>query len=332
MSKSNSELRDVGLLHRLRYLSKLFRLHIERLIAPPNFNDLFDEISFYDDRLKQLSGLDIQTAITMEIGVGQRPYRLAIIRSLGGSAKGIDLDTPIVSLSAKRVYTLFKENGPNRALKTIARVLIFDAADRRALGRAFHKRYGTGLQMDEESIVIGSAGDSRTWPSAPHSVDFVYSEDVFEHIPPDDLEECVRLMARALSPNGLAIVSPMVFTGICGGHQPEWYPSAVRTKQRPSTPAWGHLTGETQSSDTYLNRLSLSDYRRIFRAFFDILEEFPVEPDLGRRYLTEERAARLRDFSEEELFSNKVRFVLRTKQVSAVQTQHRERASRPNAP
>lgn len=332
MSQSNSELRDIGKMRRIKYLSKLLRLHIERLISPPDFDVLFDEITFYDARLRSLSGLTLQTATTIEIGVGQRPYRLAVIRSLGGAAKGIDLDRPIVKLSAKSVYSLFKGNGPIRALKTISRALLFDAADRRVLRRAFLKRYGTRLQIDEEAIIVGSAGDRATWPDAPQSVDFVYSEDVFEHIPLQDLEECVRLMAMALSPDGVAIISPMVFTGICGGHQPEWYPAAVRSNQHPSTPAWGHLTGETPTSDTYLNRLSLADYRRIFRVHFDIVEEYSVDPDLGRRYLSDERAARLNEFSQEELFSNKVRFVLRTKRASSAPTDYPYDSRRPSPP
>ena len=46
-------------------------------------------------------------------------------------------------------------------------------------------------------------------------------------------------------------------------------------------------------------------------AHFELLEERVKYPDLGREYYTPEVAAELGDFSEEELFSNCVLFVLR---------------------
>ena len=40
-------------------------------------------------------------------------------------------------------------------------------------------------------------------------------------------------------------------------------------------------------------------------------EETPLMPELGRRYLTPDLRRELASYTEEELFSNKVRFVLR---------------------
>ena len=51
----------------------------------------------------------------------------------------------------------------------------------------------------------------------------------------------------------------------------------------------------------------------MFHSRFDIVREERVRGDLGRQYQTEERRQRLGSYDEEELFSNKVRFVLRKK-------------------
>jgi hypothetical protein len=65
------------------------------------------------------------------------------------------------------------------------------------------------------------------------------------------------------------------------------------------------------TANTYLNRLTRSDYRRIFGQHFEILEENELRPDMGRRWLTAAVKADLPQWSEEDLLSNRVQFVLR---------------------
>jgi len=120
-------------------------------------------------------------------------------------------------------------------------------------------------------------------------------------------------MARTLSPQGLAIVTPDIFTGITGGHLAEWFHHLVEKDIPRASEPWEHLRKQRFPGNTYLNELSRADYRSLFASHFDILEEQVMNPDMGRRWLTPEIKAELSPWSEEELLSNNVRFVLRHK-------------------
>jgi len=64
-------------------------------------------------------------------------------------------------------------------------------------------------------------------------------------------------------------------------------------------------------ANTYLNKLSLADYRKLFSRHFDILQETCVRPNLGSQFMTPEIRLELNQYPDEELFSNAVIFLLR---------------------
>jgi hypothetical protein len=78
-----------------------------------------------------------------------------------------------------------------------------------------------------------------------------------------------------------------------------------------ATPAWGHLRNEHAPANCFLNRLTRASYREHFRARFEIAEEVVKYPGLGRRHLDPALREELARWSEDELFSNVVLFVLR---------------------
>ena len=120
-------------------------------------------------------------------------------------------------------------------------------------------------------------------------------------------------LATQISPQGLAFIRPNVFSGITGGHFPEWYSAQVDRNIPRSSEPWEHLRKRRFKANTYLNELTRADYRELFSPHFEIIEERVFEPDLGRRWLTPEAREELAAWSDEELFSNKVQFVLRRK-------------------
>jgi len=131
--------------------------------------------------------------------------------------------------------------------------------------------------------------------------------------------ECGELpgsIAAALQLGIATVITPMIFTGISGGHDIDWYPHRVDVEDVSRTPAWGHLTGEAVPGDTHLNRLTRKEFRDLFMTEFDIVQEEETRPDLGRQHLTAERRQALQAFDEQELFSNTVRFVLRKKRTA----------------
>src|SRR5262249_16771969 len=132
-----------------------------------------------------------------------------------------------------------------------------------------------------------------------------------EHIPVPSLEALVAKMARWLKPTGLALIRPDIFTGISGGHLLEWFDLSDHRSRR-SEP-WEHLRKKRFRGNVYLNQLTRAHYRRLFSRHFDIIEERVADPDQGRRFYTPEVAEELKAYGEDELFSNGVQFVLRTR-------------------
>ena len=313
VQQSYSQSRDSSLFQRAAYAWRLGQMYLQRVSGPADFSGLWQDIEFYRSAYARETGGDFGQARILELGFGQRPFRLILLQSLGHDVRGIDLDRPLYRLDPGTVVSLFRSNGSFRALKSLFRALAFDRIEYRALDSYLSRHHGKGISFDPAALVTGDLSKPESWRSAGTGFDFIYSEDVFEHIPRDLLPGVVSLMAGSMSDRSVAVITPMIFTGISGGHDIDWYPHRVDEERASRTPAWGHLTGEAVLGDTHLNRLTRKEFRQLFAAEFDIVQEAETRPDLGRQHLTEERRQALRAFDEQELFSNTVRFVLRKK-------------------
>lgn len=218
---------------------------------------------------------------------------------------GVDLDMP--AFSVWQAGKILKTNGLQRAVKTAIRITLFE----RQLWMEFHKRMHSErpeYKPGTVKLVVGNAAGERFWSENPGPYDFIFSEDVFEHIPPQELEVLVGHMYRNLADRGVCVILPLVFTGVCGGHEVDAYPSRVGDLH-PGR-AWRHLREERFVADTYLNRLPRSAYKELFGRQFEVLEDKAVMGRLGEKYLTEALRQELAEFDDYELFSNKVQFVL----------------------
>ena len=160
-------------------------------------------------------------------------------------------------------------------------------------------------------------GDAATSDFGTEPLDLVYSQDVFEHIPSAGIVAIMARLVSQLAPNGLALITPNVFTGITGGHLPEWYWDSEDDDSPHRSEPWEHLRKKRYQANTWLNRLSRKDYRQLFSCHFEIVEENVQAPNLGRHRLTPEIKAELAQWNDEELFSNTVQFVLRPKPTAA---------------
>ncbi|CAD5369178.1 Methyltransf_11 domain-containing protein [Rubrivivax sp. A210] len=270
---------------------------------------LVAEIDAYRGLYEGQSERRFDDARIFEVGYGARPLRLIASISLGLDARGIDLDAPMLERSGAELLRILRRNGPLRFVKSSVRALVFDAHERRALIRVLARR-GARLRLAPDRFLVG---DIATAAIAPGSVDFFYSEDVFEHIPGAALDAVCAGMARALAPGGMAVISPSVYTGICGGHLVEWYPNSfARDGVRRSEP-WEHLRRRRFVADCFLNEWRVRDYRALFEAHFDIVSVDNLKPGLGRQFLTPALRTELAAYDEDELLSEKWRFVLRKK-------------------
>lgn len=311
-SRSNSSVRGVPVLQRIREWHQFLRLRISNQVKGYDFGPLFSNLTEYDARLRQHCGRGLEQSRVLEIGFGARPLRLVALTGRGVDAYGIDLDRPMISGGLTEAVRILRSNGWERALKSVVRHTLFDGGERRALARALRER-GWQYRLDRDRFIIGDAAHVEHPRLTEGGFDLVFSEDVFEHLPPDTMERALGRIARWLKPGGIAVIRPLVFTGITGGHLVDWYAETFgRNGDRLAEP-WEHLRKQRYVANTFLNKMRLADYRAQFRKRFDILEEKPVEFGLGREFLTDAVRRELADYEEAELLTNAVLFTLRAR-------------------
>lgn len=308
--KSNSSVDNVGLWRRLKYLCGLARLYLRHYRDGYDFSGLHAALDEYRAYLGKYGSRTLESAKVVEIGYGARPLRLTAMNGLGIDATGVDLDRPIVRGTFSECLDAWRKNNAERALKSIIRFWLNDRRERRAMFRSFGDRIRS-RRIPVDKMIVASASDPVFWQRVGGNVDLIVSEDVFEHIPVADLEVVVAEMRASLAPDGLALVRPMIYSGVCGGHQLEWYAHTIGKDIPRETEPWEHLRRDRYPANTYLNKMLRRDYRTLFAKHFDILEEQEMAPGLGKFLMTPDIRAELSEYPDDELFSNKVMFVLK---------------------
>jgi hypothetical protein len=312
MPKSNSSGQSMPLSAKVGEWWSHLRMRLEGRGRLGQFAATFRSIDEYRLQLDRHDGVPLDHARILEIGFGARPNRMTVLRAMGVDIRGVDLDKPLLRGSIQEFLAIYRQNGLERLVKTATRSLLFDRGDRQAMKQALGDRGLSVRPVEPERFLVADATSEAFRTSIPaRSLNLIFSEDVFEHVQLASLPGLVKSMAGWLTDDGLAFVRPDVFTGITGGHLPEWYPNSVENLKTKRSQPWEHLRADRFPVNTYLNRLHLRDYRDLFRKHFEILEEVVKFPNLGRCFLTPEVRDELASFSEDELFSNAVLFVLR---------------------
>jgi len=310
-ASSNSSRSDICSLSMLREWIALFGMRLQGIGQAPDFRYVFDPIAVYRRRLMDVSGLELERAKVFEIGYGQRPNRLRALMSMGVDVVGVDLDRPVLEGSISEFMEIGRRNGLQRLLKSAVRHFLFDGREQAALAAALRER-GFAYRVERSRFLVGNVASQGIRDRIePASVDLIYSEDVFEHLPEEDLEATVSRMREWLKPSAIALIRLTLYTGITGGHLTEWYQHTLQHATKRRSAPWEHLRQRRITANTYLNELRLADYLRIFSREFELLEVQKEDYGLGGVFLTPEVRADLCDYSEEELLTNEVRFVLR---------------------
>lgn len=309
MTDSKSSLQSTSTLDRIREWIALARLSIADARSR-DFSNLQASFQQHDQAAQKFLGRPLTACKVIEIGYGARPTRLIWFFGQGVDITGIDLDQPILRGSPAEFLGVYRKNGWERAFKTVFRWFINERHLRRALLADLSRQRGFKVELPPKSLVVGDATNQDFW-ARHHGADYIFSEDVFEHIPAQSLDLILPRMAASMAPDGMAFIKPMIYTGICGGHHLEWYPHTLTQHRNRITEPWEHLRKNRHPANTYLNKLTRADYRKLFSAHFDILEETCAQPDMGSQFMTPEIRQELGQFTEEELFSNRVIFLLR---------------------
>ncbi|MES2834796.1 MAG: class I SAM-dependent methyltransferase [Pseudomonadota bacterium] len=298
-------------------------MHLAKRSATQDFQGLQSDINDYVNAARRHLGRPLEGLRMFEVGFGARPVSLCWIHSLGLDVRGIDLDAPVISFDWGQLLSVLKKNGIERAAKSLAREILVGDTEWKDAAAAFAKANpGKTFVIPKHLMIIGDAAEPEIWETIG-KLDFVYSENVFEHIPRDRIPLILRQMALALAPDGLAYIRPHMFTGIAGGHDVDWYPGRLQTdRKRPSEP-WEHLRRNRFVANTYLNKARIADYLELFSIDFDILEYVKDDGEWGRPFLTDELKAELSDYSEEELMTDRMSFILKPKPVRQMQSRDR---------
>ena len=266
---------------------------------------------------ERLTGRSFAEARMFEIGYGAQPFRLIALMSMGIRVQGIDLDMPMLRFSPSTLIKILARNGVERALKTGVRSLLFDRRDYADLKSALQKR-GYPMRINTADLLVG---DAATFDFGTQPLDLVYSQDVFEHIPQAGIETIMARLANRLAPDGLALITPNIFTGITGGHLPEWYWDS-EDRLRPANPSHGNISAKTASRPTPGSTASrAATTANSSAATLKSSKKPSRRPDLGRHRLTPEIKAELAQWDDDELFSNTVQFALRPRSAPALHEQ-----------
>lgn len=282
----------------------------------PDVSGVFTDIEFYRELLLLHGGIALEDATVFELGYGARPLRLIALSSFSRDVWGIDLDYPVIGPDVSALSKTLRHNGWERALKSAVRSVLFDPWEQRAIRKCLRdqarSRGRSVRRLERSHCLVGDICDEL--PSVlplQGKIDLVVSEDVLEHIPAPGLPTAIKNISTLLTPNGLALLRPMVFTGILGGHLVEWY-SVSSSIERRSEP-WEHLRKKRFHANTFLNELQRKEYRSLLSEEFIILDEIEAEPGLGREFLADDLLAELKEYPIEELLSNRVMFVCKKK-------------------
>ncbi len=318
--RSTSSLAQSGPLDAWRELLGIFRMHLSRTHGEAEFAWVFRDLSEYDALLQEHAQLRLAEARVLEVGYGARPIRLKTMHSLGIDAYGIDMDRPALGGSLVEHARILRSNGWRRALKTLVRAVLFDAAERRGYAAVLAAR-GKRPQILPDRYLVGDAGGPELVRRFDEGgFDLVVSEDVFEHVPPQSLPGLVRNIARLLRPTGIALIRPLLFTGPSGSHLLEWYPHRLSSAEAKRSEPWEQLRKRRFVANTYLNELRWADYRSHFTPYFRILEERYARVPEAAPWLTPDVRQELAVFDTDELLVNHVLFVLRKLPAAASST------------
>ncbi len=189
---------------RLSYLWDLWQASWNARNQDMSFTNIFHNINEYNSICLEHLNKPLKECKTLEIGHGQRPFRLLAIRSLGTDARGIDLDQVVWNL--KDLGKALILNGYLRFFKAGIRVLVFDKKVYQRFSNAMKNAGFGSLVYEQQFFRQGDVANEQTWVDYAEELDFIYSEDVFEHIPKDRLPYVLMNMRKALKDGGIAVI------------------------------------------------------------------------------------------------------------------------------
>jgi len=283
-----------------RFLSswKIFRAH-----QAGDFANVESEIDFHQqlsEVIKTHVKLEVNQAHILDVGCGQTATQVILFKADGADVVGIDMEVPTYKMSLQTFRQVIRNNGADRALKSLLRHLLFD----RKFFSELSLRYGKSISLDQLDTRLMDA-TSLTFPD--NCFDFIYSAWAFEHI--DNVALAIKELNRVLKPAGVAWIGIHLFPSLSGGHHLDWiWPDRSSSD---TVPPWDHLLDKRYPVNTYLNEYRLEQYRGIFQQHINIFDEKLTYE--GEKFLTPETENILlnKGYTRENLLTRTVTFLCR---------------------
>lgn len=242
----------LGPFGRINELSNIYLRHTRNV--PQKVHGILEEVRYSSERISSLLGAPTSGLSMLEIGPGQQLAQLAYFAAQN-DVVGIDSDVIPQRMNLRSCIAMVRQNGWLRTSKTVVRRMAgIDGAMRAEL------MLQLGLRAMPEMRVLQMDAGRMTFP-VDH-FDAVYSRAVFEHLP--DPVAVISEIRRVLKPGGVMFVRLHLFTSDSGCHD-----TRIFLGQRRALPFWAHLRPEharSVRSNTYLNKLRLADWIRIFES------------------------------------------------------------------
>jgi SAM-dependent methyltransferase len=254
-----------------------------------NHGDFAAEHARFHEAFLREAG-DIRGRRILDLGCGKTFWLTLLLASDGADVLGVDTEVTEPRRNLRKYWNLFRGNGAERALRTLAWDLLFAPRYYRRLAT----EYGNALRFDR--VRMAQIDGSRL-PVPDASLDWVVSHEVLEHV--RDLPGVFSELRRALKPDGRTYLYVHHFTSLSGGHHIAWkHPDSAPSRR---VPPWDHLRGQRYTRiPSWLNRVRAHEYRAMIEAQFEILE-WRWLPQEGVSQLTPGIRAELSGYSEEEL-------------------------------
>lgn len=285
---------------KMESIRSLFRAHRRgvSLEARQAVADHLRLIGFFERHLP----MPVEKANILEIGYGQRAVQTILFHTDGAGVIGIDLEIPTYRMNLSVFLRTLRQSGFERALKSFTRHLFFD----RHYFSEVSKAYGKPVRLDGVDTRIM---DATRMAFDSGSFDFIFSRSVLEHV--DDVAAAAREINRLLRPDGMAVLFIHLFPCLSGGHCLAWgHPDP---SSPPGVAPWDHLRDRRFPADSYLNRLTIGQYRQIFRDAMEVVEEetFVEGEAFLTREIEEELAAK--GYTREDLLTSTLLLCARKK-------------------
>lgn len=239
----------LGTAREFAHLARAYRAVSKRI--PQDVKKTIDDCAIAERSYLEATGEELAGKLCLELGAGQQ-LLMAKCFARRNRVIASDLEQFVRGFDLRGYWRMLRSNGPKRLIKTLGRkVLSLDGK----LQRELQRQLGGPPAHPVEFVQC----DATKMPFAEGSIDFIYSYNVFEHLP--DPGAIWRDCRRVLRPGGCVFTHLHNYTSDSGCHD-----LRIIRGERDDVPLWPHLRPSADGevlNQSYLNKLSFDQWHEL---------------------------------------------------------------------